>query len=121
MESTIEKLDDYVYLKFSGNKNYDELKDALTKTSEKCNQFSLSKVLIDFFDFNFDDVNLTKRIVFGMYLFDKFKSIPNIRVACLLDEQYYDETITEYAKMKGFRYSLFNDKDEALQWLKGSG
>lgn len=117
MESKIDVKDGYIYLKFSGYGNPTEIKKVLYETRQQCNRLHNSNVMIDFLDFNFENINKTKRIVFAMTLFDTFKHLPNARIASIMNEDVYDKMLETYTEMTFFGYNVFLSRDKALDWF----
>ncbi len=120
MESTIEKLDDYIYLKLSGEGNFDDLKHALQETYNECEKCDFSKVLLDFLDIedvDYEKISSNKRIVFAAVLMEIFHRRPKIKVASLAKSEFYDGTVKEFVDKNKFNFDVFFTRDEALQWL----
>lgn len=118
MKSNIEVRHGYVYLRFSGEWDSEKIKKALQETREECNRLHNSKVLIDFLNLNFDNMNISNRIVFSTLLFDAFEYLPEAQIASIIDEESYDDTVETFDNMKPFGYKVFHTKYDALSWLK---
>lgn len=116
MDTFIEKCDDYFYIKTSGIVDNFILKDTLNDVFNRCNSCGFSKILVDFLDLNFSSVSKTNRILFAINVKDIFNFNKKIKIACLIENKHMDGTAKDY--IEGIKFEGFQNKDEALQWLK---
>ena len=117
MQYIIDEFDEYIYLKFIGDSDYDVLKSAFKKLYTKCVDNKYSNIVIDFYELNMDNINVTKRIVFFTYLHDMFKYY-NAKFACLIDKEKFENTVNNFDIGPLFDYKVFDKIDDAISWFK---
>jgi len=116
MNSKIDKLDDYIYLKMSGMLDTSSVKECIMHLHNECIKYNYSKVLIDFLDVDLNSLNIRKKIIFITMLMDLFK-MNTIKIAGLVDSKYFDSAAKRFTNLANLNFKGFHDRNDAITWL----
>jgi hypothetical protein len=116
MNSKIDKLDDYIYLKMSGMLDTNSVKECMTNLHDECIESNYSKVLIDFLDVDLKSLNLRKKIIFITLLMDLFK-MDTVKIAGLVENKYFDSAAKRFIYLANLNFKGFHNRNEAIEWL----
>mgnify|MGYP006298070571 FL=1 len=116
MESKIEKVDEYIYLKMYGMLDTSSVKKCIKNLHKECIESNYSKILIDFLDVDLQSLNIRKKIVFITMLMDLFQ-MDTIKIAGLVNQKYFDKAARRFTYLANLNFKGFHDKNKAIAWL----
>jgi hypothetical protein len=116
MNSKIDKLDEYIYLKMSGMLDTISVKECITNLHNECIESNYSKVLIDFLEVDLKSLNIRKKIIFITMLMDLFK-MDTVKIAGLVDSKYFDSVAKKFTSLANLNFKGFHNRTEAIAWL----
>ena len=117
LEIQIEHRDEYLYLKFSEKIDFSVFKQSLKQLYTDLYKYKVTKILLDFNEYDFEGFSTRKRTIAAMILLDVFHNVSDIKIAVFMDNNNYDGTVKKYADMKGIDIEMFFTENEAIQWL----
>lgn len=116
MNSKIDKLDEYIYLKMSGILDTSSVKECMKNLHNECIESNYSKILIDFLDVDLKSLNIRKKIIFITMLMDLFK-MDTVKIAGLVDSKYFDSAAKRFTTLANLNFKGFHDRNDAIDWL----
>jgi len=113
------EFDDYLLIKYVDYNAVDEFLASLDRAVEICKTKNYSYVMLDIYDFNHSKVTNMDRLFAGNKIAECSKRISNsIKFAIVGNEERYNKFMNILAINKGIIFKVFNNKDDAINWIK---
>jgi len=116
INTNIEKKDGYIHFKIEGEYPGLQILNGIDQILEAANKYQINNILLDIRNLEYSLSSIDSFNI-GEYI-AKTYSDKLIKIACLRDKYKEDDFTEIVAINRGANFHLFNDENNAINWLK---